>query len=253
MSWLALYAVKISIFLQKIKKKRKKETVFLFLHFCNIVDVFTIPLHPCQAPYQNKAMQGQAIWCLSVSSADSWHRPADLWPQLFPCVPLFARPGMGRIRAWTLLSKPIVAGFLCWLQSPNTLCFAVRMAFWCLGLLLGLADLIYMIFLYCGTSSDLPFFSTTCAALQSLSLHFLTLPLALGAAFWSLCNSRIKTESSPFCCSSPQTQTVYFGEPRLSVFVVALFRAMLGSAFCHHYILPCPSCGWFYQKQEAFL
>lgn len=154
---------------------------------------------------------------------------------------LFARPGTGRIRARTLLSKAIVAGFLCWLQSPNTLCFAVRMAFWCLGLLLGLADLIYITFLYCGTSSD--FFSTTSAALQSLSLHFLTFPLALVTAFWSLCNSRIKTESSPFRCSSPQTQTVYFGEPRLSVFVVALFRAMLGSAFCHHDILPCPSCG----------
>lgn len=76
---------------------------------------------------------------------------------------------MGRIQAWTLLSKAIVAGFLCWLQSPNTLCFAVRVAFWCLGLLLGLADLIYIIFLCCGTSSDLPFFSGS-------SVTFLTFP-----------------------------------------------------------------------------
>lgn len=76
---------------------------------------------------------------------------------------------MGRIRAWTLLSKAIVAGFLCWLQSPNTLCFAVRVAFWCLDLLLGLADLIYIIFLCCGTSSDLPFFSGS-------SVTFLTFP-----------------------------------------------------------------------------
>lgn len=108
---------------------------------------------------QCKGRQFGVFLCpLLMKHYNSWHRPADLWPHNLSMCALFARPGMGRIRAWTLLSKPIVAGFLCWLQSPNTLCFAVRMAFWCLGLLLGLADLIYMIFLCCGTSSDLPFF-----------------------------------------------------------------------------------------------
>lgn len=177
MSRLALYAVKIAVILQKKKKRQKeKKTVFFFLHFCNILRVFTIALHPCQAPYQNKAMQGQAIWDLSVSCANEklqflaqacW----SLTPNSFHVCP-FAGPGMGRIQAWTLLSKAIVAGFLCWLQSPNTLCFAVRVAFWCLGLLLGLADLISIIFLCCGHSPDLPFLYNQCCS----SVTFLTLP-----------------------------------------------------------------------------
>lgn len=79
---------------------------------------------------------------------------------------------MGRIRAWTLLSEAIVAGFLCWPQSPNTLCFAVRVAFWCLGLLLGLADLVYIIFLCRGSSSDFALFYSQCGS----SVTFLTLP-----------------------------------------------------------------------------
>lgn len=100
------------------------------------VRLFTIALHPCQAPYRNKAVEGQAIWGLPLSSANEklWFLAQDCWsltPNSFHVCP-FTHPGMGRIQAWPLLSKAIVAEFLCWLHSPNTLlCFA--MSKWLFG------------------------------------------------------------------------------------------------------------------------
>lgn len=93
--------------------------------------------------------------------------------KLVPCVP-FHSPWDGQDTSVV----PPLYGHCCWVpllappsKHPLMLC-CVKVAFWCLGLPLGLADLIYLVFLYCAPYSfmvHLTFFFTTSVALQSLS------------------------------------------------------------------------------------
>lgn len=240
---------------------KKRLFSFSFISVTQYVCVFTVALHPCQAPYQNKAMQGQAIWGLALFSANKklWFLAQNCWsltPNSFHVCP-FTRPGMGRIWAWSLLCKAIVAGFLCWLHPLNTLLhFAVSK--WLFGawafllawltwytyylftVLLIVSQFIWLIFFYNQCGSSVTFLTLACDHLLELQLF--------GPSV--IAESRPKV---PLFAVTALEQRVYFGKLRLSVFLAVLFRAMMGSAFCHHYILPCPSCGWFYQKQKAFL
>lgn len=107
------------------KKRKKKDFSSTCISVTQYLCLLTIALHPCPAPYQNNAMEWQAIWGLSLSSANEklWFLAQDCWsltPSSLHVCP-FTHPGMGRIQAWSLLSKAIVARFLCWLHPPNSL------------------------------------------------------------------------------------------------------------------------------------
>lgn len=164
-------------------------------------------LQPCQAPYQNRAMEGQAIWGVSLSSANEklWFLAQNccwsLTPNSFHVCP-FTCSGMGRMWSWSLLSKSIVAGFLFWFHSngPLLLC-CVWGAYWCLGLPLSLANLIYITCICCTPYSFTVHLTGFFLQTAWIFSHFpdtCMWPLVLVTAFWSLCISRIKTKSSSF-------------------------------------------------------